>query len=157
MGHSMTATKTLTTLGIQSDAAFTEAAKQLRGRDLCSIADLSVQEMAAIMELAHAGFHASGVASIGAACRVLAQSTPDALVMDYRLYDGTAGDLAERCPGILPRIRIILTREHLPLGASEGFHVVVWKAAEWADQLVGTLRALASSELDTPNLGTQEV
>jgi len=54
MGHSMTATKTLTTLGIQSDAAFTEAAKQLRGRDLCSIADLSVQEMAAIMELAHA-------------------------------------------------------------------------------------------------------
>lgn len=41
-------------LGIQSDAAFTEAAKGLRGRDLASIADLSVQEMAAIMELAHA-------------------------------------------------------------------------------------------------------
>lgn len=43
-----------TELGIQSDAAFTEAAKGLRGRDLTSIADLSVQEMAAIMELAHA-------------------------------------------------------------------------------------------------------
>jgi len=42
------------TLGIQSDAAFNEAAKSLNGRDLCSIADLSVQEMAAIMELAHA-------------------------------------------------------------------------------------------------------
>ncbi len=42
------------TLGIQSDAAFTEAAKGLAGRDLCSVADLSVQEMAAIMELAHA-------------------------------------------------------------------------------------------------------
>lgn len=41
-------------LGIQSDAAFTESAKALRGRDLASIADLSVQEMAAIMELAHA-------------------------------------------------------------------------------------------------------
>ncbi|MBE7180640.1 MAG: ornithine carbamoyltransferase [Terriglobus roseus] len=41
-------------LGIQSDAAFTEAAKGLRGRDLASIADLSVQELAAIMELAHA-------------------------------------------------------------------------------------------------------
>lgn len=41
-------------LGIQSDAAFTEAAKSLRGRDLASISDLSVQEMAAIMELAHA-------------------------------------------------------------------------------------------------------
>src|ERR1700722_17202289 len=42
------------TLGIQSDTAFTEAAKRLCGRDLCSISDLSVQEMAALMELAHA-------------------------------------------------------------------------------------------------------
>ena len=42
------------TLGIQSDSAFTETAKGLSGRDLCSITDLSVQEMAAIMELAHA-------------------------------------------------------------------------------------------------------
>src|ERR1700761_3287205 len=41
-------------LGIQSDAGFTEAAKNLRGRDLCSMSDLSVQELAAIMELAHA-------------------------------------------------------------------------------------------------------
>jgi len=41
-------------LGIQSDAGFTEAAKSLRGRDLCSMSDLSVQELAAIMELAHA-------------------------------------------------------------------------------------------------------
>ncbi len=41
-------------LGIQSDAAFTEAAKGLRGRDLASISDLTVQEMAAVMELAHA-------------------------------------------------------------------------------------------------------
>ena len=41
-------------LGIQSDTAFSEASKRLVGRDLCSIADLSVQEMAAIMELAHA-------------------------------------------------------------------------------------------------------
>jgi ornithine carbamoyltransferase len=46
--------KVSVTLGIQSDAAFAEAAKSLRGRDLCSIADLSVQEMAALMELAHA-------------------------------------------------------------------------------------------------------
>ncbi len=42
------------TLGIQSDVAFNEAAKRLAGRDLCSIADLSVEEMAAMMELAHA-------------------------------------------------------------------------------------------------------
>jgi ornithine carbamoyltransferase len=42
------------TLGIQSDTAFTETAKGLTGRDLVSIADLSVDEMAAIMELAHA-------------------------------------------------------------------------------------------------------
>ncbi|MDQ2926476.1 MAG: ornithine carbamoyltransferase, partial [Acidobacteriota bacterium] len=41
-------------LGIQSDSAFTEAAKGLAGRDLCGIADFSVREMAAIMELAHA-------------------------------------------------------------------------------------------------------
>ena len=41
-------------LGIQSDTAFSEASKRLCGRDLCSIADLTVQEMAAIMELAHA-------------------------------------------------------------------------------------------------------
>jgi ornithine carbamoyltransferase len=41
-------------LGIQSDAAFNEAANRMSGRDLCSIADLSVQEMAAVMELAHA-------------------------------------------------------------------------------------------------------
>jgi ornithine carbamoyltransferase len=41
-------------LGIQSDSAFTETAKALAGRDLCSIADLNVAEMAAIMELAHA-------------------------------------------------------------------------------------------------------
>jgi ornithine carbamoyltransferase len=48
------APKATVTLGIQSDSAFTEAAKALAGRDLCSIADLSVQEMAALMELAHA-------------------------------------------------------------------------------------------------------
>ena len=42
------------TLGIQSDTAFTELAKGLAGRDLVSIADLSVAEMAAILELAHA-------------------------------------------------------------------------------------------------------
>jgi ornithine carbamoyltransferase len=42
------------TLGIQSDTAFSEAAKGLAGRHLSSIADLSVQEMAAIMELSHA-------------------------------------------------------------------------------------------------------
>jgi ornithine carbamoyltransferase len=41
-------------LGIQSDSAFSEASKRLCGRDLCSIADLSVDEMAAIMELSHA-------------------------------------------------------------------------------------------------------
>ncbi len=41
-------------LGIQSDVAFSEAAKRLGGRDLCSIADLTVEEMAAVMELAHA-------------------------------------------------------------------------------------------------------
>jgi len=42
------------TLGIQSDTAFNEATKQLSGRDLCSVADLSVSQMAAIMELGHA-------------------------------------------------------------------------------------------------------
>ena len=41
-------------LTIQSDTAFTEIAKGLAGRDLCSIADLSAQELAAILELAHA-------------------------------------------------------------------------------------------------------
>jgi len=41
-------------LGIQSDSAFSEASKRLNGRDLCSIADLTVEEMAAIMELSHA-------------------------------------------------------------------------------------------------------
>ena len=40
--------------GIQSDTAFTEIAKSLAGRDLTSIADLSAQELAAILELAHA-------------------------------------------------------------------------------------------------------
>jgi len=37
-----------------SDAAFHAAAVALRGRDLCSIADLSVTETAAVFELAHA-------------------------------------------------------------------------------------------------------
>lgn len=46
--------KSTAALGIQSDTAFNEAAKRLCGRDLCSISDLSVEEMAAIMELAHA-------------------------------------------------------------------------------------------------------
>jgi ornithine carbamoyltransferase len=41
-------------LGIHSDTAFTEIAKGLAGRDLCSMADLSPQELAAILELAHA-------------------------------------------------------------------------------------------------------
>ncbi|WP_433963958.1 ornithine carbamoyltransferase [Tunturiibacter gelidiferens] len=47
-------TRAHATLGIQSDTAFSEASKRLHGRDLCSISDLTVQEMAAIMELAHA-------------------------------------------------------------------------------------------------------
>jgi ornithine carbamoyltransferase len=41
-------------LGITSDTAFTETAKRLAGRDLCSVADLSPQELAAVLELAHA-------------------------------------------------------------------------------------------------------
>src|SRR6201996_6970845 len=41
-------------LTIQSDTAFTEIAKGMTGRDLCSIADLNAQELAAILELAHA-------------------------------------------------------------------------------------------------------
>ena len=40
-------------LGIQSDVAFAEAAKRLNGRDLCSVGDLTIEEMAAVMELAH--------------------------------------------------------------------------------------------------------
>ncbi len=44
----------IASLGIQSDTAFNEAARALSGRDLCSIADLSVNEMAAVMELSHA-------------------------------------------------------------------------------------------------------
>src|SRR5882757_1769274 len=48
------ASRGASTLGIQSDTAFTEVAKGLAGRDLVSIADLSIAEMAAIMELAHA-------------------------------------------------------------------------------------------------------
>ena len=47
------ATDGAVTLGIQSDTAFNEATKRLSGRDLCSISDLSVGEMAAIMELGH--------------------------------------------------------------------------------------------------------
>ena len=46
--------RTAKQLGIQSDVAFSEAAKRLCGRDLCSVADLTVEEMAAVMELAHA-------------------------------------------------------------------------------------------------------
>ncbi len=53
-GEEITPRKPTATLGIQSDTAFNEAAKRLCGRDLCSISDLTVQEMAAIMELAHA-------------------------------------------------------------------------------------------------------
>jgi ornithine carbamoyltransferase len=46
--------KTRKPSGIQSDTAFTELAKGLVGRDLCGMADLSPQELAAILELAHA-------------------------------------------------------------------------------------------------------
>ena len=53
-GDDLTPPKPTVTLGIQSDTAFSEASKRLCGRDLCSIADITVQEMAAIMELAHA-------------------------------------------------------------------------------------------------------
>ena len=53
-GDEITLVKPTATLGIQSDTSFSEASKRLCGRDLCSIADLTVQEMAAIMELAHA-------------------------------------------------------------------------------------------------------
>ena len=53
-GDDLTLVKPTAPLGIQSDTAFSEASKRLTGRDLCSIADLTVQEMAAIMELAHA-------------------------------------------------------------------------------------------------------
>jgi len=50
----LVATRPVSQLGLQSDIAFSEACKRLHGRDLCSIADLSVQEMAALMELIHA-------------------------------------------------------------------------------------------------------
>jgi ornithine carbamoyltransferase len=48
------ASRAAVTLGIQSDTAFTETAKALNGRDLISIADLTTNELAAILELAHA-------------------------------------------------------------------------------------------------------
>ena len=41
-------------LSALSDTDFSETTQRLTGRDLCSIADLSVAEMAAIMELGHA-------------------------------------------------------------------------------------------------------
>jgi ornithine carbamoyltransferase len=41
-------------IGIQSDTAFTEVAKNLAGRDLVSMSDLAPQELAAILALAHA-------------------------------------------------------------------------------------------------------
>ncbi len=41
------------TPGIQSDAAFAEATRTLSGCDLCSIGDLTVAQMAALMELGH--------------------------------------------------------------------------------------------------------
>ncbi len=41
-------------MGILSDTAFHEACKRLHGRNLCSIADFTVQEMAALMVLTHA-------------------------------------------------------------------------------------------------------
>ncbi|MGC9197526.1 MAG: ornithine carbamoyltransferase [Acidobacteriaceae bacterium] len=44
---------TTPSLGIQSDTEFNQTARNLAGRDLCSISDLSVSEMAAILELAH--------------------------------------------------------------------------------------------------------
>src|SRR5258708_884860 len=50
----VSALKSAVPLGIQSDTAFSEASKRLCGRDLCSISDLTVDEVAAIMELAHA-------------------------------------------------------------------------------------------------------
>src|ERR1700678_3481848 len=53
-GEELLPSKPAATLGIQSDTSFSEASKRLNGRDLCSIADLTVQEMAAIMELSHA-------------------------------------------------------------------------------------------------------
>jgi ornithine carbamoyltransferase len=46
--------KPAVSLGIQSDTAFTDTAKGLAGRDLVSIADLTVNEMAAMLELSHA-------------------------------------------------------------------------------------------------------
>jgi ornithine carbamoyltransferase len=52
--HAPNPTPRAATLAIQSDTAFTETAKGLTGRDLISIADLSVNELAAILELAHA-------------------------------------------------------------------------------------------------------
>jgi ornithine carbamoyltransferase len=52
--HTPNPTPRAATLAIQSDTAFTETAKGLTGRDLISIADLSVNELAAILELAHA-------------------------------------------------------------------------------------------------------
>lgn len=52
--NSPKSTHPTTSLGIQSDTMFHETAKGLAGKDLCSIADLSVTEMAALMELAHA-------------------------------------------------------------------------------------------------------
>ena len=39
--------------GVRSDAAFAETARGLVGRDLCSVADFSVEEMATVLELAH--------------------------------------------------------------------------------------------------------
>ena len=39
--------------GVRSDAAFAETARALAGRDLCSIADLTAEEVATVMELAH--------------------------------------------------------------------------------------------------------
>lgn len=41
-------------LSIRSDAAFAETARRLTGRDLCSIADFTVDEIATVLELAHA-------------------------------------------------------------------------------------------------------
>ena len=51
--NGMSAAASRPSLAVRSDAAFAETARGLVGRDLCSIADLSADEMATVLELAH--------------------------------------------------------------------------------------------------------
>jgi two-component system phosphate regulon response regulator PhoB len=90
------------------------------------------------------GFKVRAAASIADALVVLRETTPDVLVADYSLPDGTGSALLDLCAAARPRLCVLVTGFHEREVTAGGFDLVLTKPVDFRT-LVEAVRGSAAA------------